>query len=516
MTVEAQRTEAAGRTRRPPLALAAAGAGVAVLAVIPLVYLVVRSLEAFAAIPETLLRPRVGELLANSVVLALAVGAACLVLGTASGWVLARVRLPVRAAWLVLAALPLAVPSYLAAYGWLVAVPRLSGFWPSWMVLTMACTPYVTLPVAAALRSSSGELESVARSLGRHPLQAFLTVTWPRIAPSALAGVLIALLYTLSDFGAVSMLRFETLTWGIHSAYSSAFDRSQAALLSVVLVLLAFAVVVSERRLRRRVPATPSRSVPASFPVRPSLAPLLSALAIVPLLGVVVPMAGLLARLLQAETLREIDLGRFAAATASTLALGAAAAALTVLLALPVAALAARYRGALVSVVESLSFVGQALPGIVVGLSLVFFTLAVVPALYQGVAALVFAYAVLFLPRAVGSVRSGLALVPPHLLDVSRSLGAGRIASWARVTVPLALPSVGVAACLVAISVAKELPATLLLRPTGVSTLATELWGRTEVAEYGAAAPYAAMLVLVAAVPAVLLSGVASTPREES
>jgi iron(III) transport system permease protein len=282
-----------------------------------------------------------------------------------------------------------------------------------------------------------------------------------------------------------------------------------------VLVLLALIVVVTERRLRRRVPATSSRSSQPSLRMDWRLTPLVGALLVVPILGVLLPLASLLTRLLQADSLRAIDMGRFLGATAATLALGAAAALLTVLLALPVAALAARYSGVLSSAVESVSFLGQAVPGIVVGLSLVFFTLAVVPALYQGVAALVFAYAVLFLPRAIGAMRAGLALVPVRLLDVSRSLGAGSVTTWVRVTLPLALPSVGIAACLVAISAAKELPATLLLRPTGISTLATELWGRTSVSEFGAAAPYAFMLVLVAAVPAVLLSGVASGAREE-
>lgn len=495
--------------RHPPVWLAVGGAVVAALALIPLVYLVVRSFEAGGAAIETLVRPRTLDLLANSIALALSVGAACLVLGTVSGWMLAHVRLRFRAGWLVLATLPLAVPSYLAAYGWLVMFPSLAGFWPSWLVLAMAGTPYVTLAVAAALRSTSGDLEGVARSLGRGPLRVFFEVTWPRIAPSALAGTLVGLLYSLSDFGAVSMLRFQTLTWGIHTAYAASFDRGLAAVLSVVLVVLAALVVGIERRLRRHVPPPLSRSSPPSLPVSGRTLPLVAVTAIAPLLGVVLPLAGLLSRLLRADTVRGIDVERFVSSTLSTVSLGAAAAILTVLFALPVAALAARYSGALVSFVESSTSVALALPGIVVGLSLVFFTLSVAPAFYQSAAALVFAYAVLFLPRAVGTVRSGLALVPVRLLDVSRSLGVGTIRSWLRVTVPLALPSLGVAACLIAISAAKELPATLLLRPTGVSTLATELWSRTAVSEFGAAAPYAGMLVLVSAVPAVLLSRVA-------
>jgi iron(III) transport system permease protein len=503
--------------RSRSLLLTVAAAMVAALALIPIGYLLVRAGEGGVEAISTILgRPRVWQLTLHSVVLAAAVGAACLVIGTLSGWVLARIRLPGARLWIVLSALPLAVPSYLAAYGWLVAVPSLSGFWPSFLVLTMACAPYVTLPVAAALRSSSTEFEAVARSLGRSPVAVFFSVTWPRIAPAAAAGTLLVILYSLSDFGAVSILRFPTLPWGIHSAYSASFDRHQAALLSVVLVVLAIAVVIGERVSRRRAGVATLRRSPPSVALRWPLAPLLAVAVIPPLLGVALPLAALTVRLFEAETLRGVDLGRLAEATGWTIALAAGTAIVTVLLALPVAALASRRTGRLVGAIESASVVGHAIPGVVIGLSLAFFSLAVVPALYQTTVVLVFAYAVLFLPRALGSVRTGFAAVPGNLLDISRTLGSGRFASWRRVTVPLASPALGIGALLVAISVMKELPATLLLRPTGVQTLATELWGRTTTFEFGGAAPYALVLVLVAAVPAVILSAIGSAPEETS
>src|SRR5690606_15162 len=142
--------------------------------------------------------------------------------------------------------LPLAVPSYLAAYGWMVIIPSFNGFFASWLVMTAVCVPYVILPVAAALRGASGDLEAVARTLGAGPLGAFRAATWPRVKPAATAGALLVALYTLSDFGAVSMLRFQTLTWGINSAYGASFDRNQAALLALVLVVLALTVVAAE------------------------------------------------------------------------------------------------------------------------------------------------------------------------------------------------------------------------------------------------------------------------------
>lgn len=484
-------------------------------AAIPLIYLVARASEAgFATFAEILMRPRVLELAVNSIGFALAVTASCLALGTASAWVLSRVKLPGARILLLASALPLAVPSYLAAYGWLVWFPGINGFWASWFVMTVVCTPYVTLPVAAALRGASGDLESVARTLGRGPVRAFWAATWPQIRPAAIAGALLVCLYSLSDFGLVSMLRFQTLTWGINAAYGASFDRNQAALLALVLVVLALIVVTAERRVRGRSLATSGARAPL-LRLRAARVPLVGIVLVAPVAGVLIPVFGLVARLVDAAAVRVIDPQRLVEALIATIGLAAAGAIAATLIALPIAAFAARAKGRLVSVIESLGYLGHALPGIVVGLSLVFFALAVVPVLYQSVIVLVFAYAVLFMPKAIGTTRSGIEAVPDSLTDVARTLGLSKTASWWRVTARLALPGVGVSALLVAIAVMKELPATLLLRPTGVSTLATELWGRTAVFEFGAAAPFAAALVLVAAVPAAFLSGIRGVAKED-
>ena len=182
-------------------------------------------------------------------------------------------------------------------------------------------------------------------------------------------------------------------------------------------------------------------------------------------------------------------------------------------LALPIGVLAGRYRGRMVRVIESAGSLPLGLPGIVVGLSLVFFSLAVVPALYQTAFVLAFAYGVLFMPKAIGGIRSATAQVPRSLEDVSRTLGHGQVRTWWLVTARLARPGIAAAALLVAVTAMKELPATLLLRPTGTDTLATELWSRTDVAAYGSAAPYAVALIVVAAVPAFLLSQARGVPE---
>jgi iron(III) transport system permease protein len=233
-------------------------------------------------------------------------------------------------------------------------------------------------------------------------------------------------------------------------------------------------------------------------------------------IGVVIPLLGMGMRLLQAETLQALDPSRLASATVNTVGVSVVAAVFALALALPLAALAARYSSRLVAVMESLGYLSHALPGIVVGLSLVFLSLAVLPSLYQTVVVLVFAYAVLFMPKALGTARASIEGVSLELVDVARTLGASPFQAWRRVTLPLALPGLGIGALLVAITTMKELPATLLLRPTGFDTLATELWSKTTAAEFGAAAPYAAVLVLIAALPAMILSGVRGAAKEEA
>jgi iron(III) transport system permease protein len=201
-----------------------------------------------------------------------------------------------------------------------------------------------------------------------------------------------------------------------------------------------------------------------------------------------------------------IGLERIGPAAGATVMVSALGAVVAVVMALPVGILAARHRGPLARAVEHGSYAGHALPGLVVALAMVFFGVRVVPALYQQVPLLVLTYAILFLPAAVGVVRASVALSSPRTEEIARSLGQSPWGVLRRVTIPLAAPGIGAGAALVMLTCMKELPATLLLRPTGMDTLATRLWTHTSVAEYAAGAPYAALLVLLAAVPALLLT----------
>ena len=175
------------------------------------------------------------------------------------------------------------------------------------------------------------------------------------------------------------------------------------------------------------------------------------------------------------------------------------AAALAVVAVLPVAFLAQRYPVRWTRLLERVSFTGNALPGIVIALSLVFFAARYGGRLYQTLALLLFAYVVRFLPQALAAAGAALRGVDPAVEEAARGLGRGPVATLVTVTAPLVRRGLLVGAALVFLSGLKELPATLLLRPIGFETLAVEIWSATSVAAYGEAAPAALALIVLSA-----------------
>jgi iron(III) transport system permease protein len=497
-------------TPATPRWLVAAALPAAFVAVLPVVYLVVRTAGAgWAEVVDILWRDRTALLLVRSLTLAAVVTAASLVIGIGWAWVVTRTAVPGRRWWLVLGTLPLAVPSYLAAYAWISLVPDLPPFAGSALVLTLVCYPYVLLPVAAALTRADPAAEDVARSLGKGPVTTLLTVTLRQVRPAAVAGALLVALYVLSDFGAVALLRLDTFTRVIYTSYRAGFDPVPAAVLSVVLVVVTGLIAAAEMRSRGR--ARQAR-LGSGVARRPGLSRLSSggragvvvAMLVVALLALAVPL-GTVAWWISGSS-RAFPVADVASATAVTVGLALAAAAVTTLVAAPVGILAARYPSRASGWLERLSYVGFALPGIVVALALVYLGIRVVYPLYQTTTMLLLAYLVLFLPMAVGSIRAAVSATPPVLEEMARSLGRSPLRAFTSVTLPIIAPGVLAGAALVAVTVMKELPATLILRPIGVETLATELWSATAAGAYAAAAPYAAALVLVAIIPAGLLA----------
>ncbi|MGW5849653.1 ABC transporter permease [Streptomyces sp. NPDC055254] len=502
----------AGRLRaeaRPPAVLLIPAAVAAAFALLPLGYLAVRSLERGPAFAwDAVANERTAQLLGRSLTLAGVVVTACLLLGVSLAWLTVRTALPGARAWSVLVTLPLAVPSYVAAFAWLSAFPDLVGFSGAALALTLVSFPYVYLPVTAALRGADPAQEEVSRSLGHGPLKTFLRVTLPQVRPAAAGGSVLVALYVFSDFGAVSLMRYDTFTRGIYTSYRASFDRTPAAALSVVLVLMTILLVAAEARTRGRAghartgagaarPAVP-------VPLGRWRAPALAWCAAITAVAVLTPL-GTLGYWLAVGNSATWDPAGLLDTAGTTLGVAAAGAALTTLLALPVGVIAARHRGRTAHLLEQSAYAGHALPGITVALSLVFFAVRYAEPLYQELPLLVCAYAVLFLPVAVAGTRAAVLQSPPVLEEVARSLGRSPLRVLREVTVPLAAPGVAAGAALTFVVCMKELPATLLLRPTGMDTLATRLWTETGTGSFAAAAPYAAALILLAAVPSYLL-----------
>lgn len=496
---------------------------VATLTLLPLVYLLVRSADlGWDRITDIAFSGRVQGLLWRTGLLAVAVTAGSVAIAVPVAWLTVRTDLPLRRFWAVATALPLAIPTYVGGFafigalgprgllqGWLEplgveSLPSLYGFPGAWLVLTLFTYPYVLLTVRSALRNLDPSLEEASRTLGNGRWATFGRVVLPQLRPSITAGSLLVALYTLSDFGAVSMLRFDSFTRAIFVQYRASLDRSTAAVLGLVLVAITLVVLSGESGTRRRTTyhrlhTGGARPAPIVSLGRWRL-PVFGLLCMLMIVALILPLA-----IIATWGMRGIDAGEPLRLTTTLVAnslrasgLGALA---TVVAAWPVAVLSVRRGGWPARLVEGACWAGHSLPGVVVALSLVFFGARVVPGIYQTQWMLTLAYVVLFLPQALGSMRSSLLQISPRLEEASRLLGRGSMATLWHVVVPLARPGILAGGTLVFLTCMKELPATLLLAPTGYPTLATQVWSATSEALFARAAAPALALVLLSSIP---------------
>lgn len=461
-------------------------------------------------------RARVAELLGNTVGLLVAVVATTTVLGVTAAWLVSRTDLRGRILWHALLSAPLAVPAFVNSYGWVSLTTAVQSYGGAVLVISLSYYPLVYLPVVGALAALEAAPEEAARSLGRSRAQAFFSAALPRLMPAVLGGALLVGLHVLAEFGALQLLAFQTFTTAIYGQYESAFADDSGTVLAGVLVTLCITLLLLEllvrgRRRLSRVGRSSAR-VPDPVPLRRSRPAVVLGLTALVSLALGVPLWALVRWLLIGSS-TEFPVGALASTLSTTLGLALTGAVVTTLMALPIAWLAVRRRNGLTTTLERAAYTANALPGVVVALALVTVSIRVVPWLYQTVPVLLVAYAVLFLPRALVSVRSSLEQAPPVLDEVSRSLGQSGAATFRRVTLPLVAPGVGSGAALVFLAISTELTATLMLAPTGTETLATQFWSASSEARYGAAAPYALLLVLASLPATVLLSRQAAPAR---
>lgn len=498
----------------------------ALAAALPPVYILVRAgAGGLDELGRALLRPGTLVLLGRSLGLAAGVLLIALLIALPAAWLVARTDLPGRRVFAVLAALPLVFPSYVAAFavvsvlgprgalqGWLEPLgvgqlpPLAYGYTGALVVLGLFTYPYLYLLLVAALRDLDSTWEESSRSLGAGPWRTFLAVILPRLRPALAAGSLLVVLYTLSDFGAVSIVRFNTFTVAIYNAYAGLFDRTAAAGLAAVLMVLAFVAVGLESAAAGKPRPAGGRTPRRGSPVTLGRWrwPAMIWLALLAVVNLALPL-GLVVYWAVRARLAGMPLGTAWRAAGNSLLAAAAAALAALALAVAVAWWKERYPGRWATVVGRLARAGYALPGLVIALSLVYFAARWARPLYQSLALLVAAYVIRFLPEALAASRTALAAVPPRFEEAARSLGRGPLRVLWEVTLPLMRRGLLAGLGLVFLTSMKELPATLILRPIGFDTLATRIWTYAAEGVYSRAAVPALLLVAASALPVYLL-----------
>ena len=503
----------------PSVAVVLLAGAVTAAVLSPLVWLLVRAsaVEASAAF-ALLTSPTATEVLTNSLALVAVVTAASVALGVPLAVLTVQTDLPFRRFWTVVVALPLVVPSYIGAFAYVSAfgphgeladllaplgipVPTVYGLPGTALVLTLFVYPYVFLTTRASLLSFDESQLEAARTLNHGYVAAFRRVILPQIASGVTAGALLVALYTLSDFGTPAIMRFDVFTRVIYVELDSfGIGRANATLFSLQLLAVTAVVLALESRVGGD--EASGYAAPASARAVVSLGRFRWPAAALPALVATFTLAlpvGILGMWLVRSGPGYAGGGlafrpEFAVNSVSVAAVAGVA---TVVLALPVAYYAGRSDSRLARFAERASYLGYAMPGVVLGLALVFFGIRYAPALYQTLPLLVFAYVVRFLPQAVGSTRSSVLGVDRELVGAARVLGASPRRTFRRVTLPLIAPGLLAGLALVFLTTMKELDATLILHPTGFTTLVTYIWRVQEAGYYGRAALPALVLVAV-------------------
>lgn len=484
---------------------------------------------------------------ANTLSLAAGVAVVTLVVGTGLAWLVTMYRFPLRD-WLDrLLVLPLAMPTYIAAYcyaelldyagplqsalrsqfGWAgpsdYAFPDIRSIPGAIFVFSAVLYPYVYLSARASFVQQSVCTLDVARTLGRTPLGVFRSVALPLARPALAAGTALVIMETLNDLGAVQYLGVETLTASIYATWMQRSNLGGAAQLAAVMLLVVFALLLTERRLRgtakthhttgryRAIPSAQLSGWQGALATALAALPVIAGIAIPGLILVrhAVAYAG---DALAADTLK---------AVANTLLLASLAAAATLTLAVILAYARRITSNRLVPVAVRLSGLGYAVPGTVLAIGLLIplgafdnvvhvflrdrFGISTGLIVSGSLFALTLAYAIRFLAVAVGGIEAGLDRISPNLDSAARTLGESPLSALRRIHLPLLAPALGASCLLVAVDVMKELPATLLLRPFNVETLATHVYSLASIEQFERAAPAALMIVLAGVIPLVLL-----------
>ncbi|WP_244490310.1 ABC transporter permease [Rhizobium sp. Root708] len=489
------------RFRMPHVSVVFIASFVALLSLVPLGFIAWITIDVgWQTVRELVFRPRVGELLVNTVFLEALTVPLSIALAVTLAWLTERTDIPLARLWSWLAVAPLAVPAFVHSYAWVSLVPGMRGLTSGVFVSVIAYYPFLYLPVAAALRRLDPAIEDAAASLGLNSWGVFFRTILPQLRLAICGGSLLIALHLLSEYGLYVMIRFDTFATAIVDQFQSAYNSPAANMLGGVLVaccllLLSLEVLIRGNERYARVgsgAARPTDRRRLGWWVVPAIAlPLVLAL-----LTLGVPLVTL-ARWLYLGGLGIWRLDTVGNAFGQTIILAIVGGILATIAATPMAWLSVRAPGRLQRILEACHYYVGSLPGVVVALALVTITVRLVLPLYQTFATLLLAYVLLFLPRAMVGLRASIAQAPVELERAAMGLGRTPSQAVRQITMRLAAPGAAASIALVALGITNELTATLMLAPNGVETLATKFWSLTSEIDYVSAAPYAFMMVVL-------------------
>ncbi len=501
--------------KTPPLLLIVFNLILVGLLLLPLGYLIIRASEDWQDASEFVIQTRILKVLGNSVLLALAVAFGSVGIGVPLAWVTTRTDLKGRRYWTVLCTLPLVLPSYVGAFALLSAIgpsgilqdwlgverlPDIRGFFGAWFSISLFAFPYVFLSVRAGLRGLDPQLEAASLALGHNRWATFRRITLPQLLPSIQAGALLAMLYALSDFGAVAFMRFNSFTRVIFIQNTQSFRPARVAMLSLELVLLAILILVISRYIEGNARTYERKSTRQAERLRLGKWQLPAQLfvASVVLFALVAPV-GVISYWLINGLQHGEKLNIILEPLQNSMRVAGLAALTAGIAGLPLVFLQVRYPNQLSQWLTIGASLGFALPGVVVAISLVFMATRYAPSIYQTIPLLIFAYVVRFLPQLLGPLRASLLQVNPHIEESAQTLGKSRWQVLTSITAPLIQSGWVAGVALVFLTTLKELPATLILSPLDFKTLATQIWSATNESFYARAAAPALVLVFISA-----------------
>jgi len=507
----------------PPLYLIIPAIILVLILALPIIYLSIRTIDATNTAWEMLFSIRSLQTLGRSLLLMITVTTISGLIALPLAWVTARTDLPLSKMWTILATLPLVIPSFIGAYLFNSAfgpkglmqnliekplgidtLPDIHGLFGATAVLTLLSYPYFFLTIRGSINNIDSSIEESSRSLGNSAFNTFLKITLPQLKPAIIAGSLLVALYTLSDFGAVSLMRYNTFTWTIYQQYGSIIDRTSSATLSLALVSTAILILILEQYMRgnqkyHRIGSGSSRK-PQIVQLGIWKYPALFIIGLLIGLALIIPISILTFWLIRGISHGEPMIFSLSI-TVATLAISITTAIITVLFSIIMSLIIVRYPTRINKFFESLSYTGYALPGIVVAISLVYFGANYALPLYQTHFLLVLSYIILFFPVALGATTASLLKIDPKLEQSARSLNHSYPNVLRKITIPLMKPGLLMAASLVFLLTVKELPATLILGPIGFKTLATQVWAASSEAFFAQAAAPALTIILISIIP---------------